>query len=126
MAIYIGRHVELGDNRKGIRPNAAGIEYAARNPYAFPGGWAGILITSDGDVLCSKCTRDNYRQIREATRAGDRSGWAAVAVTCTQFDEHDLNCANCNAELVACWLRDEATECPEGCAKSPSPSGYVY
>jgi hypothetical protein len=116
MAIYEGRHINLGHT--GTRPNAAGIEYAARIPYAWPGGYPTYILADDSEVICSECTRANYRQIRESTRDNARDGWTAVAVSCTQDDEHDTYCANCNAQLVTCWLANDAKECTEGCAKS--------
>lgn len=66
-----------------------------RAPYAWPGGYAKILVMHDGEVLCADCARADFRLIVSSTRTGARDGWKAEGVTLHQ-EGPALYCANCN------------------------------
>lgn len=91
----------------------------ARVPYAWPGGYDVCGVTDGGDVICARCVRARYADYRRAERAdGDRN--YRLTLTTTQFDEHDLQCADCGVFLVTCWRADNFNpegpgECEEGC-----------
>jgi hypothetical protein len=74
----------------------------ARQPYAFPGGYPIILIMVDGETICAKCARDNYRLISDATRNNSRDGWQAAG-TDIHWEGEPLNCANCNATTESAY-----------------------
>ena len=61
-------------------------------PYAFPGGYEKIAITSDGAVLCHKCVGDNQQLIEEAIADNLNDGWRVDAI--------DLDCNT--DELIMC------------------------
>ena len=69
--------------------SAAGV--VAREPYAFPGGYARALITDDGGILCHQCVRENYRRILESTRDGCRDGWQSAALGLAEYDEGEYS-----------------------------------
>ncbi len=69
-----------------------------RAPYAWPGGYAKVLVMSDGECLCTQCTKENYCLILRSTRDNDRSGWGAAGVD-IHWEGDPLLCANCNKEL---------------------------
>lgn len=74
-----------------------------RQPHAFPGGYPKVLIMTDGECLCAKCAKENYRLISEATRSNDRSsGWNAYGVD-LHLEGAPLVCANCNAETESAY-----------------------
>lgn len=74
-----------------------------RQPHAFPGGYPKVLYMADGECLCAKCAKENYRLISEATRSNDRhSGWCAYAID-LYFEGAPLACANCNAETESAY-----------------------
>lgn len=74
------------------------IKDIIRAPFAWPGGYAKILLMSDGEVICKGCAQDNYKLILRATREKDRSGWQAEGVF-IHWEGAPLYCANCGCEL---------------------------
>lgn len=72
---------------------------AYRNgPYAWPGGYPLYFITSDGAALSFKAVKENKRQILEAIRDKDRSGWRIVAIE-INYEDQDLYCDH-TGELI--------------------------
>ena len=59
------------------------------------GGYAHAVLLSDGEVLGPECVAPNYREISHATRHGERSGWAAVAVIALDGADEPEHCAHC-------------------------------
>ena len=82
------------------------VRTVARNPWAWPGGYPVGLVMIDSEVLCSKCTRENYRMILETTRDNtwdNSSDWAAAGHMVFEGTEEDhgiVECCNCNQVLV--------------------------
>lgn len=82
----------------------------ARSPYAWPGGYPLILIMDDGECLCAKCARVEYRAISFATRNDDRTGWQASGVD-VYWEGEPIYCAHCNATIESAYGPvDEAAE----------------
>ena len=75
------------------------LRAAIRAKFAWPGGYAIFGIADDGEALCCKCMRQEYRQIAYARRNSLRNGWRVVAVTCTANEENVEACAHCNAPI---------------------------
>lgn len=73
-----------------------------RSPYAWPGGYPLLLVMSDGETVCAKCARAEYRQISRETRDGSRNGWAAHAVV-AHWEGEPETCAHCNAETPSAY-----------------------
>jgi hypothetical protein len=65
-----------------------------REPYAWPGGYPLILVLADGETLCAKCARAEYRQISNATRHALRSDWRAFDVR-VHWEGEPETCAHC-------------------------------
>lgn len=97
----------------------ADVRDYCREPYAWPGGYPKVLIMSDGECLCSKCARSEYRAISAATRAGLRDGWRAEGVD-IHWEGPAETCAHCNAEIESAYGDPDADACPE-CARSNGP-----
>lgn len=68
--------------------------------FAWPGGYAGAFLLSDGELLCPECAKENARQIIAAIRARDSSGWRAVGVTWEHETDETETCAHCARELL--------------------------
>ena len=73
--------------------------FVARYPFAFPGGYAHILVMKDGGLLCSSCVRENYRNVADSTRRGIRDGWDAAGVILADHLEGPAYCDHCGANL---------------------------
>ena len=73
-----------------------------RQPYAWPGGYPLVLVMHDGETVCAKCARDNYRLISAATRHHARDGWEAAGVQ-PHYEGAPEYCANCNEATEAAY-----------------------
>lgn len=71
------------------------VRQMARDRYAWPGGYALALVTTDGGMLCPDCVRAEYRQISNATRHGLRDGWGAAGIDCAANWETSEHCDHC-------------------------------
>lgn len=74
------------------------IKEAIRTKYAWPGGYTIYLITSDGGILCTKCARQEYRQIAYSVRHKLSDGWRVTAIDCTGNYDCDtpIHCDHCH------------------------------
>lgn len=79
-----------------------GVREFARMPYAFPGGYPKVLVMDDGECLCAKCARSNYRLISTDTRSGSRAGWRAAGVD-IHWEGAPIICAHCAAEIESAY-----------------------
>lgn len=83
------------------RDSINSIKSIIREPYAWPGGYAKLLVMHDGEFLCADCTKENYRLILRATKDRDRySGWQAIG-TDIYWEGSPTYCAHCNKELLS-------------------------
>lgn len=88
--------------------NRTQLKAAIREPYAWPGGYEVLYITSDGDTLCNACVRANLRTILTAQHdPRDTSGWRIIAVDTTEACESYTTCAQCNRVIVEQTTPDE-------------------
>ena len=80
------------------------IRTVARERYAWPGGYPLALLMDDGELICAKCTRGNYRLILTSTRDNDRDGWTARGLLILEgtHEDHDndTRCANCYHDIL--------------------------
>jgi len=84
--------------------NTKEIKRLIRSKYAWPGGYEICLIASDGELLCTKCARENYAQIAWSARSGVRDSWKVVGHMLDCDLEGTSNCAHCN-KTFADWLQ---------------------
>jgi hypothetical protein len=80
------------------RESVNAVKDIIRAPYAWPGGYAKVLVMTDGESMCAACVKENYRSILRSTRDNDRSGWQAYAAY-IHWDGVPLQCANCNTDM---------------------------
>lgn len=73
-----------------------------RQPYAWPGSYPLILILSDGETLCAKCARANYRAISNATRHHLYDGWRVDSIG-THLEGEALECAHCDHQTPSAY-----------------------
>ena len=85
---------------------------AIRNKYAWPGGYPLFILTSDGAALCTKCARQEWRQICESTIGKHRlSGWSVEGAD-VNWEDTDLYCDHCNEQIESAY-GEPATIQPE-------------
>lgn len=71
--------------------------------YAWPGGYQCALMMADGEVICSRSARANYRQIRDAMRcAGSNRDWAPIEVF-IHWEGKPLICADSGEEIPSAY-----------------------
>lgn len=78
------------------------VKQAARDKYAWPGGYPLIVVMSDCEVMCCDCARENFDLIGRATRDNDRSGWAAAGVDIHWEGPPEL-CCHCGGEIPSAY-----------------------
>jgi hypothetical protein len=80
-----------------------------KQPFAWPGGYERLLVTTDGALLCSQCCKKEATRIMSDCRDGYCTGWLPAGATyeavsadcCT--DDLQSYCDHCNrvfGELV--------------------------
>jgi hypothetical protein len=85
------------------------VKQFIREPYAWPGGYPKILVMADGECLCPKCARANFRAIVAATKAGLRDGWKADGVG-IHWEGAPVYCAQCNVATLSAYGRPGAPD----------------
>ena len=78
------------------------VKYAARNKYAWPGGYPLIVVMSDGECLCCDCARSEFALIARATRDGYEKCWIATGVD-VHWEGPPEICAHCGAEIESAY-----------------------
>jgi len=74
-------------------------------PYAWPGGYPLYFMTNDGAVLSFKAAREQRRNILEAIRDRDNSGWRIVAVD-VNWEDNELYCDHTNERIESAYGDD--------------------
>lgn len=80
-----------------------------RQPVAWPGGYPKSLVMDDGETLCAKCARTEYRQISNSTRHNMRDGWQAGGVS-IHWEGAPVTCAHCSKETESAYGVPDADE----------------
>lgn len=70
--------------------------------YAWPGGYQMLAVMSDGESLCCKCARENYRRISWSTRNHEQDGWGCEGVQ-IHWEGHPEYCVHCNAAIPSVY-----------------------
>ena len=82
------------------RPMAA-ARMVRRDRYAWPGGYAMMLVTTDGGALCPACVAANFSQISDSNRTNWRgSGWHPSGIILECETDGTVTCDNCNTETI--------------------------
>jgi hypothetical protein len=81
------------------RPMAA-ARIVRRERYAWPGGYALMLATTDGGALCPACVAAEWHQIAEENRWTHGAGWKPAGIICEAETDGTLYCDHCNAETI--------------------------
>lgn len=86
---------------------AKSIKEAIRSRYAWPGGYPLALLMSDGECMCMKCAKAEYKLIARAARDNDkRSGWMPEAAF-INWEDDSLFCANCDGLIESAYGDDD-------------------
>ena len=81
-----------------------------RQPNAFPGGYPKALFMTDGECLCAKCAKENYRLISTALRTDDKwSGWHPFGVD-IYWEGAPIICAHCGGQIESAYGEPENDE----------------
>ena len=87
---------QQGDTQMVGMPQA---RYVARHPYVWPGGYEVIAVLHDGELLCSKCTRDNWREVVDETKYDGADQWKVVGIMTSDWMENYETCVHCGRML---------------------------
>jgi len=67
-----------------------------RQPYAWPGGYEFVFMTSDGGLLCHKCIKDEFKSVVWSIKNKVDDGWRVVG-----YDLDQILCDD-NADFCYC------------------------
>ena len=73
-----------------------------RNPYAWPGAYPLVLITTDGSCLCDKCTRGNWKLVCEESFNNTNCGFRVSGVG-VNWENTDLYCDHCGKQIESAY-----------------------
>lgn len=68
--------------------------------YAWPGGYDLYYVMDDGGVLCPACAN-----LPEVHIGGEADGWRLECAD-ANYEDDDLFCAHCNAQIPASYTDD--------------------
>ena len=72
--------------------------------YQTHAGYVWAAIMDDGDLMCERCVRANYRAVFRATRDWLRDGWTFAGLMCEDEAETTDECCHCHKLL---WERTD-------------------
>lgn len=79
---------------------------AARNKYAWPGGYPLAVVMADGECLCPDCTRKEWRQIARATLCPPDNWpdqqWRTLGAE-VNWENNSLYCVHCNNRIQSAY-----------------------
>jgi hypothetical protein len=78
---------------------------AARNPYAWPGGYPTYFICDDGAALCHDCAGKERRLILQSVHDKARDGWRVVALD-INYEDSALYCDHCSKQIESAYGDD--------------------
>lgn len=81
---------------------------AARNKYAWPGGYPLMLLMADGESICPDCARREWKLVAYATRhSGHDRQWEVIDVY-VHWEGPAEQCAHCNALIESAYGDSDA------------------
>lgn len=78
-------------------------------PYAWPGGYPCFFVTNDGAALSFAAAKAERRNILEAIRDKDHSGWRVVAVD-INWEDGNLYCDHTNERIESAYSEPDDSE----------------
>lgn len=82
------------------------IKTFIREPYAWPGGYPKVLVMRDGECLCDKCAKSEFKEICYATTTNFNDGWQAEG-SMIHYEGAPIICAHCNVEIESAYGEPE-------------------
>lgn len=74
------------------------VKEAIRHPYAWPGGYELVAVTSDGALLCTDCLKSEFASVVDSIRNGIDDGWRVVGLGYEAIDAGTAG--ECGPDLV--------------------------
>lgn len=81
--------------------------YVRMERYAWPGGYATALLTSDGGLLCPDCVASEWPQIAYSNRHKLRDGWRPAGIISESETDDSAVCDHCGRVIWESKLDDE-------------------
>lgn len=85
------------------------LKNALREKYAWPGGYEIVFYANDGELLCNKCVKENFKSVIWSMKNRVNDGWRVVghaieAVSAEHTreavgEDYISTCAHCNREF---------------------------
>ena len=75
-------------------------------PYAWPGGYDVMFVTSDGGLHCHACAHANARLVADSIWHGYRDGWHVEGLLCTNETDSECACDHCGGVVKEEYKED--------------------
>ena len=78
------------------------VKQAIRDGHAWPGGYTIYLIADDCQPICTKCARQEWKNICDSMYKDIKDGWNIIGIDTLQGDkehEGDCTCALCDIDI---------------------------
>jgi hypothetical protein len=79
------------------------VKRAAKEKYAWPGGYPLFVVMHDCEALCCACAKRNLGQIAWATRSQLGDSWQAEGVE-VNWEDGALYCAHCSQLIESAYV----------------------
>jgi hypothetical protein len=76
------------------------VKDAIRNPFAWPGGYALVVLLDDGESIHVDCAKNNFAEIARSALGNYRDGWTPLD-TFVNWEDNELCCASCNKRIIS-------------------------
>jgi len=81
------------------------VKRAAKEQYAWPGGYPLFIIMHDCEALCCDCAKRNLGQIARDTSQRNRDSWQAETVA-INWEDADLYCVHCSKRIESAYAEE--------------------
>ena len=87
----------------GSQDAIAAAKDCIRNPFAWPGGYPKYIFLEDGELICNKCARAEWRNMLWSTKHDLRDGWGIAGASIVWESEHGEYCSHCGTQLETAY-----------------------
>ena len=81
------------------------VKRAAKECYAWPGGYPLFIIMHDCEAICVACAKRNLGQIARDTSQCNRGSWQAETVA-INWEDADLYCVQCSKRIESAYAEE--------------------
>ncbi len=82
------------------------VKRAAKEKYAWPGGYPLFIVLANGAALCTECAKKEIGLIAAATSQGYQDGWKVSGVD-VNWEDTSLYCDHCSEPIESAYGEEQ-------------------